>query len=147
MLTETKFWHPHKVYLPLSSARQINILCLARKWAKKDKFDVSVLLDWISEINYIVSGKIKTLQKRIKQPPHPVHTNPEVISCLQHIHEKYVFAPADKAANRQFRPVGNKFTFCYIYKGKSVNRDYFRQTPAISTNIQSDIFWQTSRFT
>ena len=54
----------------------------ARKWAKKDKFDFSVLDDWISEIKCIVSGKIKTLQKRIKQQPLPVLTNPETVTCL-----------------------------------------------------------------
>ena len=35
----------------------------AGKWTKRDKFDISVLDDWINEIKYIVSGKIKTLQK------------------------------------------------------------------------------------
>ena len=34
-----------------------------RKWSKKDKFDISVLHDWISEIKYTVSATIKPLQK------------------------------------------------------------------------------------
>ena len=71
-----------------------------RKWVKKDKFDISVLHDWISEIKYIVSGKIKTLQKRTKQPLHPVFTNPKVVSCLQDMLDKYVFASANKAPSK-----------------------------------------------
>ena len=71
----------------------------ARKWAKKDKFNISILDDWVNEIKDIVCNKIKTLQKRIKQPPHPILKNPEVESCLQNMHENYVFAPADKASN------------------------------------------------
>ena len=71
----------------------------ALKWSKKDKFNVSVLDDWISEIKDIVSSKIKTLRKRIKQPPHPVLKSQEVESCLQSMHSNYVFAPADKASN------------------------------------------------
>ena len=71
----------------------------ALKWSKKDKFNVSVLDDWTSEIKDIVSSKIKTLQKRIKQPPHPVLKNSEVEGCLQSMHTNYVFAPADKASN------------------------------------------------
>ena len=70
-----------------------------KKWAKKDKFNVSVLDEWIDEIRCIINNKIKTLQKRIKQPPYPVLTNPEVINCLQSMHDKYVFVPADKASN------------------------------------------------
>ena len=53
----------------------------------------------INEIKYIVTGKITTLQTRIKQPPRPVLTNLEVVSCLQDMHEKYIYAPADKTSN------------------------------------------------
>ena len=48
----------------------------------------------ISEIKCIASGKIKTLQKILKQLPHPTLTNPEVVSCLQNMHENYIFAQA-----------------------------------------------------
>ena len=71
----------------------------ARKWAKKDKFNISILDDWVNEIKDIVCNKIKTLQKRIKQPPPPILKNPEVESCLQNMQKNYVFAPADKASN------------------------------------------------
>ena len=53
---------------------------------------------WL-EIKCIVSGKIKTLQKRIKQLPHPVLTNPEVVCFLKDMHGKYVFALTNKASN------------------------------------------------
>jgi len=71
----------------------------AKTWAKKEKSELSVLDDWVGEIRNIVNSKINKLQKQTKQPPDPVLQNPEVKACLHDLHEKYVFAPADKAAN------------------------------------------------
>ena len=62
----------------------------AKKWAKRDNFDVSVLDDWINEIRYIVTTRIRKLQKITKQPPNPVLTDPEVTKCLQNMHNNYV---------------------------------------------------------
>ena len=71
----------------------------AKTWAKKENCDVSVLSEWINEIGSIVDRKIDKLKKQTKQPPDPVLHKPDVKACLNDLHEKYVFAPADKAAN------------------------------------------------
>ena len=71
----------------------------AKKWASRDHFDVSVLDDWINEIKHIIMTRIRKLQKITRQPPNPVLNDPEVAACLRDMHNKYVFAPADKASN------------------------------------------------
>ena len=71
----------------------------AKTWAKKENCDVSVLSEWFNEIGSIVDRKIDKLKKKTKQPPDPVLHKPDVKACLHDLHEKYVFAPADKAAN------------------------------------------------
>ena len=71
----------------------------SKSWANKENTTVSVLDDWVAEIRNIINNKIKRLQKQTKQPPDPILQNPAVQACLNTLHEKYVFAPADKAAN------------------------------------------------
>ena len=61
--------------------------------AKKEKRKVLVLDEWVEKIRTIVKSKKQTIQ-----PPDPALPNHDVKTCLEQLHDKYVFAPADKAA-------------------------------------------------
>ena len=71
----------------------------AKSWAKKENSDISVLDEWTEEIRAIVNTKIRKLQRQVTQPPDPILTDKDVKTCLEQLHDKYVFVPADKAAN------------------------------------------------
>ena len=60
---------------------------------------MSVLSDWVNEIQNIVEGKINKFKTQNHQTPPSILKKPDIKTCLQELHEKYVFAPADKAAN------------------------------------------------
>ena len=58
------------------------------------------------------------MQKQTKQPPDSILINEDVKTCLYQLHDKYVFAPADKAVNnviimcKQFTVLQRNCQFC-----------------------------------
>ena len=75
---------------------------------KKGKRKVSVLDEWDDD-----SKNIHELQKQTIQLPYPALHNNDVKTCLEQLHDKYVYAPAVKAANNVII-IYKHFYYCKI---------------------------------
>ena len=98
-----------------------------------EKSGVSVLDEWVHAIRtLIVNSKMCRLQKQNYATTRICH---DVNTCLDQLHYKYIFAPADKAANnviiickhfhfeyycKRARLVGFSWIFTYIWKNMCV---------------------------
>ncbi len=71
----------------------------AKKWAKREREDLSLLSLWKDKVKSIIETRISKLERNFKQPKHKVLENHSVKECLKQLHEKFVFVPADKAGN------------------------------------------------
>ena len=61
--------------------------------------ELSVLSSWKEMVKGQIEERISKLKQNFKQPNGEVLQNVDVEACLFDLHNKYVFAPADKAPN------------------------------------------------
>ena len=61
--------------------------------------ELSVLSSWKEMVKGQIEERISKLKQNFKQPTGKVLQNADVKACLSHLHNKYVFVPADKAPN------------------------------------------------
>ena len=65
------------------------------KSVKKDS-----LKAWKDKILFFVENRIKYLKNKIKpSPTKPIFKDPNVVTCLENLHNKFVLVPIDKASN------------------------------------------------
>lgn len=69
------------------------------KWAKQESVDVSCLHEYRDKILHLVDSRISRLKRNVKTYRPKILSKPAVARELASLHEKYVLAPADKAAN------------------------------------------------
>ena len=70
-----------------------------KRWSKKEGVGVHALNDWKNEFLRIIDIRIDNFTKHphlFKQPSSPVKS---LKKKMEKLHRKYVFVPADKAAN------------------------------------------------
>ena len=97
---------------------------------------VSVLYEWVDEIHTIVIIKLINDKSKTIQPPYPVLHN-HVKTCLEQLHDKYVFVSAYKVAInviiicKQY-PL-KTFIFKHYYKRNSLS-EFWWVLPYIWTN-------------
>ena len=84
--------------------KNLSLLCeavdqYALQWAIREIVELSVLSSWKEMIKGQIEERISKLKQNFKQPTGKVLQNVDVKACLSHLHNKYVFVPADKAPN------------------------------------------------
>ena len=71
----------------------------AKKWAKKESQEYECLQEWVQHVKQMVRSKVNSLRKTVEPKTHGILELNSVQDCLKELQEKYVFVPADKAAN------------------------------------------------
>ena len=100
ILKGPKYREPTKVNWVKNKSMIFDAIDLyAKKWAKREKEDLSLLSLWKEKVKSIIETRISKLERNFKQPNHKVLENHSVKECLKQLHEKFVFVPADKAGN------------------------------------------------
>ena len=84
--------------------KNLSLLCeavdqYALQWAKQEIVELSVLSSWKEVVKGEIEERISKLKQNFKQPTGKVLQNVDMKACLSDLHTKYVFVPADKAAN------------------------------------------------
>ena len=72
----------------------------AKKWAKKERQEYECLKEWVLHVKQMVGFKVNSLRKTVESKRHGILELNSVKECLKELQEKYVFVPADKAANK-----------------------------------------------
>ena len=75
-----------------------------KKCTKKESQEYECLQDWVQHVKQMVRSKVNSPRKKTVESKR--HGNLELNSvkeCLKELQEKYVFVPADKAANRDLK--------------------------------------------
>ena len=103
--------------------------CVEKMISSKKDLHEGALIAWKNEVLKRVEEKISDLKKRIKpKPTSPTLKDPDVVTYLDQLHEKFVLVPIDKAANN-VAIVCKKFYVEVILReigasGQSTNKTY-----------------------
>ena len=71
----------------------------AKRWAKKESQEYECLQDWVQHVKQMVRSKVNSLRKTVEFKRQGILELNSVKECSKELQEKYVFVPADKAAN------------------------------------------------
>ena len=71
----------------------------ARRWAKKEDFEVDTLSEWIKSIANVLKRRIRRLKHSVKTRHGSIFSDPDVVRELSRLHENFVIVPADKESN------------------------------------------------
>ena len=71
----------------------------AKKWTKKENQEYEYLQDWVQHVKQTVRSKVNSFRKTVESKRQGILELNSVKECSKELQEKYVFVPADKAAN------------------------------------------------
>ena len=71
----------------------------ARRWVKKEDFEVDTLSEWIKSIADVLKRRIQRLKHSVNTRHECIFSDPDVVRKLSRLHENFVIVPADKASN------------------------------------------------
>ena len=71
----------------------------AVRWARKEDTSPEILDDWKESVKSLVTARISKVKTSISSHSYKVLEQENAKECLDSLHDKYVFVPADKAAN------------------------------------------------
>ena len=72
---------------------------MQKKCAKKESQEYECLQDWVQHVKKMVRCKANNLRKTVESKRQEILELNSVKECSKELQEKYVFVPADKAAN------------------------------------------------
>ena len=67
--------------------------------AEREEVELDTLSESVKSIRSLIKSRIGALQGSVGTKARSILNDPEVISDLSHLHNKYVIVPADKASN------------------------------------------------
>ena len=93
-------FHPGLILLNAGISSRMPLQTNCKRWSKKEGVGVHALNDWKNEFLRVIDIRIDNFTKHphlYKQPPS--RSVKSLKKKMEKLHRKYVFAPADKAAN------------------------------------------------
>ena len=106
-----------------------------KRWSKKESVGVHALNDWKNKFLRIIDIRIDNFTKHphlYKQPSS--HSVKSLKKKMEKLHRKYVFAPADKAANHVI--IIRKRHYVEVLKGELNSMSTYMYVPAQLTKDQ-----------
>ena len=78
---------------------KVNLKSCVCSWARREKVDSSLLMEWYHKVLDGVAKIVKKLKKQRKPCSNMILNSPDVIDSLSKLQDKFVFVPTDKASN------------------------------------------------
>ena len=97
------------------------------QWSKPEQVDLKYLSEWKDQIKELVVECISSLKEKIRSPKQKILNDPDVNDTLRRLHDDFVLAPADKAAN-------NVIVVCKMYHIETLIKELGINTTNISPN-------------
>ena len=99
----------------------------AGQWSKREQVDLKYLSEWKDQIKELVVECISSLKEKIRSPKQKILNDLDVKDTVRRLHDVFVLAPADKAAN-------NVIIVCKRYYIETLIKELGINTTNISPN-------------
>ena len=99
----------------------------AEQRSKWEQVDLKYLSEWKDQIKELVVERISSLKEKIRSPKQKILNDPDVKDTLRRLHDDFISAPADKAAN-------NVIVVCKKYHIETLMKELGINTTNISPN-------------
>jgi hypothetical protein len=86
----------------------------ARQWAKREKEDLDILSEWVTNARSLIQIRIKKLSGFMSSRSTSIFKDPNVAKHLSLLNDKYVIVSAEKAPNNIVCVCKSHFIDCLI---------------------------------
>ena len=123
-----KYREPNKINWKSTKTMVLDSIDLyAEQWSKREQVDLKYLSEWKDQIKKFIVECISSLKEKIRSPKQKILNDSHVKDALNRLHDDFVLAPTDKAAN-------NLIVACKKYHIETLLKELGINTTNISPN-------------